>query len=242
MADLIRKNSGPSKPGFGKIIAAILFVTAFFCLVYYLYSHSFLAAVSAFLSVFCGFSILITGRASKKESAEIKRYGEIGERAAGSVLERCLPDGYTVIQNAVIRYGGEKSEIDNIVVGKTGIFIVEVKNNKGIINGNYNWHDWIQDKTDRYDIEHEKTFYSPVKQVGTHIYRLANYLRDNKVFTHVYGAVYFVNRDAKIIINGKPNEIPVFSYRTTKELLDYIRSGEANLTDRTIQKILQLLN
>ena len=172
---------------------------------------------------------------------QIERYGKKGERKAGSVLERRLPKDYRIIRKMKVTYKGETSEIDSVVVGKTGVYIVEVKRMKGRIIGKYEWKDWIQEKTDRYGEEHSKTFYSPVKQVGTHTYRLANFLRDNKIFVHINSAVYFVEPDMKLSLNGEVKDIPVFTYRSTQGLIDYIMSGNSNLSEKTVSDITELL-
>jgi len=246
MADLIQKDQEPSAPApknkGNKIAALIFLVLAVVCgLVYWKTNLTVVLAVGggALLISFINF---IAGINFPTYTPEAKRYGDMGERVTGSILERYLPDGYTVIQNAKIYYDDGVSETDNIIVGRTGVFVVEVKNIKGYITGDYADRDWHQDKTDRYGIEHEKEFYSPVKQIGTHIYRLANFLRDNKIFTHINGAVYFANPATEVELTGEPNNVPVFTHDTTQELLDYIMSGTANLSESKIQKIIQLLS
>ena len=246
MADLIQKNNKPSAPEpnhtGNKIVAFIFLAVAVICGMFYLETHSVVALAIGGFALLISFIAFMTGLTFPSYTPEAKRYGDMGERRAGSVLEQYLPDGYTIIQNAKIHYGDGVSEIDNIIVGRTGVFIVEVKNMKGTIYGNYEDKYWLQDKVDQYDIEHKKEFYSPVKQIGTHIYRLANHLRDNKIFTHINGAVYFANPVTSVYIGGESNDIPIYTYHTTHALLDYIMSGTANLSDSTIQKIVRLFN
>ena len=245
MADLIKKNEKPQKPNNGLITAAvIIFVIAAFFGIAFFATGSAAALLVSMLLLFVG-TVLLVARisgGSYYEKTPGKLYGDMGERKAGFILEKYLPDGYTVIQNAKVTYEGHTSEIDNIVVGKTGVFIVEVKNVKGEITGDYEWHNWLQDKIDKYDIEHKREFYSPVKQVRTHIYRLANYLRDNKIFTHINGAVYFANPLCRVIVEGDDNDIPVFTYRSTQALLNCIMSGNADLSEKTVNKIVYLLS
>lgn len=188
-----------------------------------------------------GLIIAIIVLLSPEKTPETKRYGNIGERKAYEILERSLPEGYIILQNVFVTYGDRTSEIDFVVVGKTGVFVIEVKNMKGKVIGDYSDKNWLHKKIDQYDIEHQDTFYSPVKQIGTHIFRLKNYLRDNKVFTHISGAVYFVNPKSKVSVSGEPNDIPIYTYKSTHAMLNYITSGTANLSDSTIQKIIQLL-
>lgn len=244
MADLIRKNdeNPPEPKGTGKkITAAVLLIIAVFCGIVFFSSHSLAALIIGVISLFGSFVLFAATATFAPYTPEHKAYGDLGERRTGFILEKYLPEGYTVIQNAKVVFDGKKSEIDNIVISKTGVFIIEVKNMKGTVYGDFDERYWVKDKIDRYNYEHEKDFYSPVKQVGTHIYRLANYLRDNKVFTHISGAVYFANPGNEVVLSGEEKDIPVFTYRTTKGLLNYIKSGDANLTEKTIKKITDLL-
>lgn len=247
MAKLIKKENEPNAPepsGGGSPIIGIVFLAfAIACGVGFLMTELF--AALAFGTLFLVISIISFIAALPSENPKFsspgKYYGDMGERRTGQILENCLPEGYTVIQNAVVHFGEGKSEIDNIVIGRTGVFIIEVKNGKGTIKGDYEWKDWIKDKTDRYDIDHRTEFYNPVKQVGTQIYRLANYLRDNRIFTNISGAVYFANPQTRVEISGKSKDIPVFTYRTTQGLIDYIMQGDADLSPKTIQRIIELL-
>lgn len=168
--------------------------------------------------------------------------GISGERIATDVLS-ALPDSYTVFQNVIVPYGEKKSEIDNIVVGKSGVFIIEVKNHNGYIEGNLEDTYWTQHKVGRGGTCYENDMYNPVKQVGTHIYRLANYLRNRGVNTYIEGMVYFVNDACRLSLTGK-STISVFSSyeQEEKNICRHILSGNSNLDDRSVNDICKLLN
>ncbi|MCR5207248.1 MAG: NERD domain-containing protein [Eubacterium sp.] len=242
MADIIQKNGGAHSPGGGSglgagavmIIASVILGIVFFT------NGSFIALAAGALSLIIGIAVLYASAGRLKENAEIKSYGNKGERRAGFILEKYLPDGYTVIQNAVIRYNGETSETDNIVVGRTGVFIIEVKNMKGTVYGDYDEKSWEKVKTDRYNIEHESIFHSPVKQVGTHRYRLAKLLRANGIRCDVECAVYFVNPETVLKISGD-GDVPVLTSGETRELINYITRREAVLDGSTVNRIIDLL-
>ena len=61
-----------------------------------------------------------------RNKREIIASGKQGEESTAYLLNS-LPDGYKLIRNAVISYEGKESEIDNIVVGATGVFVIETK-------------------------------------------------------------------------------------------------------------------
>lgn len=246
MARMIQKKNKtptPPKPSktANKIIAAIFFIGTVFC------AFSFLAGIAytvvPAIVLFIGFIIssLTCITLDEDYKSEIEEVGEQGEQIAGSILEKYLPDNYTVIQNLEIFYNDGTSEIDNIVVGNTGVYIIKVKNIKGELIGNYNEKNWIQYKTDQYGIEHTKELYNPVKQVGTHIYRLKNYLKDNKMVLHINGAVYCVNPETVLSIDEEQNKIPIFTYDSTQEMINYIMNGKEKLSEKTIEKIIELL-
>lgn len=180
---------------------------------------------------------------STDTNTDILVSGINGERTATEILLK-LPDGYTIFQNATIIYEGKTSEIDNIVVGRSGVFIVEVKNHNGNITGDYRDTYWTQYKVGRGGTPYSKEIYSPVKQVGTHIYRLANYLRDNGVNTYIEGIVYFTNKKCVVRITGNSSTIPVYTCFDGDEarLFRRILTGEHILSGKSINHICKLLN
>lgn len=174
-------------------------------------------------------------------TADIRRAGKTGEDMTGRFLAQ-LPDSYTVIMNAVITYDGKQSEIDNIVVGPTGVFVIETKNHNGTITADYNAHDWLQVKVGRGGTTYRKTFYSPVKQVGTHVYRLAHYLRQHRVNTRIEAAVFFANPQARVRLVGEPDGIPVFTADTASRLYHFITDAPQKLSPAMVKHIVKLLD
>ena len=153
-----------------------------------------------------------------------------------------MPKEYCVYENISVTYNGKTSELDNIVVGPTGIFIFEVKNHKGIISGDYDEKDWFQEKMGRYGRIYYEKFYNPVKQVKTHIYRLANYLKENGIHTYIEGIVLFTNEESSVNITGT-GEVPFFSLANDdeKNLLLYIENRPYKMERKQIDKAKNLV-
>ena len=84
---------------------------------------------------------------------------------------------------------------------------------------------------------------NPVKQVGTHIYCLANYLRQNGVNTYIEGMVYFANKSCLVSLTGE-STIAVYASSDNDEywLCRRIQSGDHNLDLRNINRICELIN
>ncbi len=189
-----------------------------------------------------GAYIFLGGNASQYADTDILVSGIHGERNAAKILAT-LPDSYIVFQNVTVTYDNKKSEIDNIVVGKSGVFIIEVKNHNSHIVGDLKDTYWIQQKVGRGGTPYENKLYNPVKQVGTHIYCLANYLRQNGVNIYVEGMVYFVNKACWLSVTGN-SDISVYSSSAGEEnqLCRKILSGNYNLDSGSINYICRLIN
>lgn len=129
----------------------------------------------------------------------IKKSGIKGENRGLKMVNR-ISDDYVVFKNLKVAYEGKESETDLIVIGPKGIFVVEIKNHKGIITGDERYREWIQTKG-----VYKKKFYSPIKQVNTHIYRLSGRLRELGYQNWIIGIVYFVNPN--VIVNVKSYKV-----------------------------------
>ena len=239
MAQIIKnENSSHQKKAFpGYVLVALLLIVTGICLAF----ADML--MGTYVLCICGVIILILGY-TKAPSAKdaIKRAGEAGESATAYLISQ-LPQGYYGFQNLYVTYEGEQSEIDMVVVGKTGVFIIETKHLNGYVVGNYDSHDWILHKKGRQGGEYSKEFYSPVKQVGTHVYRLAKFLRSHGVSVHVDGMVFFTHPNTRISVAGEQGRIPVYAGQPgANSLVRNIMSGTANLTTQQIHSICSLLN
>ncbi len=161
---------------------------------------------------------------------EVIQAGIVGEEHASMVFAG-LPDDYTVYSDLSIEVDGKTSQLDHVVVGPSGIFVIETKNMTGDIQGDFEDQEWKQVKLSRQKVVYERTFYNPVKQVGTHVYRLSQLLKSARIHTWVQGIVYFSHPDVTVqSTNGK---IPVFSMAKDGE--DGIRNFITTFTGRNVE-------
>lgn len=165
-----------------------------------------------------------------------------GESETARIIS-ILPDSYRGYQNLKVKFNGGVSELDMVVVGPTGVFVIETKNMKGYIMGSYNNPQWVQHKVGRGGTPYSKNFYSPVKQVGTHVYRLANFLRGHSCRVYVDAMVYFSNPATTVQLTGVPTTISVFSANANgaQGIYDRILSNDRVLSDDVISRIHALL-
>ncbi len=230
------KEMKPKGKKYGWLAASILF------LILYILNHSPIFAILAFLMLIF---FTASGSASNisRSQRNIENAGIKGENALRRMLCE-LPDSYCGFQNATVTYDGKTSELDIILIGPTGIFVIENKNQNGTITGNIGDQQWTQQKVGRRGGEYFKSFYNPVKQVGTHVYRLANRLRSGGHNVYIHAAVFFSNSAASVHVQGDQSKIPVFSCSDHGEsqLFDYIVNRERVLSSDAVNRIYAFLD
>ena len=221
----------------GMVILILLILTEsvnfFFSIVIFM-SVSLLSLVLLFVGLILD---MFSSKTEKCDYRDVYHYfngkdlaGEQGEDFACSVFAY-LPDTYTIYRNTVLYYEGKKSEIDTIIVGPGGIFVAEVKNFKGELYGDYSDNEWIKVKQS-YNETFQKDVYNPVKQVSTHVFRLARNLRFRGINNYVQSIVYFVNPECILNITGTTDTYVFTRARGDEQrMLDLIIHGNYPLTD-----------
>lgn len=150
--------------------------------------------------------------------------GYKGEALGQKELKKLKRHGYKVFANMKLKHNNDKSEMDFIVIGSNGVFIVEVKNIKGIITGHVADEHLIQIKKTKYNT-YENKFYNPIKQVNTHVYKLSNYLKDNNINHWIEGYVYFPKKHSVIQVK---NNKSIYSKNGNYSLLKHIRDYQSH--------------
>lgn len=177
-----------------------------------------------------------------RENATLQR-GMAVEKSFATLVSQ-LPNNFYGFQNAEISFNGKSSEMDMIVVGPTGIFIIEVKNLSGTILGDANDFEWIQKKASSNGKSNSNVFYNPIKQVGNHVHILASYLRQNGINATVYSMVYFSNPSTVLSISNVTEQVPVYSRMLHQEydILKTISERDEILDTDEINQICNLIN
>jgi hypothetical protein len=173
-----------------------------------------------------------------------KRYGILqagvrGEDTTRKILQK-LPKEFTVLTNPVILNRGITMELDFVVVGKNGVFIVESKNHRGIITGKTSWSSWKQVKHGKNDKVYEKEITNPVKQAYRQSKRMEEVFRDFNIAANVYSILYFVdNRTELKIIDDADMNVAIFN--NEESLLNYIRNtkGRETVSSDELAKIIR---
>jgi hypothetical protein len=137
---------------------------------------------------------------------EERRVGKRGEKIAEEIIRRALHEGDLLFTNVRIEYDGRPAELDNVIVNRYGVFIIEVKNYKGRIVGGEDDYEWHKYKVTRAGNEYEKTVKNPIKQVKRQTYILAHYLEYNGARVWIKGYAMLLNGNSPVeseyMLNG----------------------------------------
>jgi len=138
------------------------------------------------------------------------RKGFIGERKVTKALSATLTSDYSLFDDVMLQ-GMKSSNIDHIVVGPTGIFVIETKNFKGKVS--YHGDDWegVGRK-------------SPSRQARINAMRVRKILTSSDQKSRplwVQGIVVLADSKARVTEKKPPEHVKVFKLN---ELADYIRS------------------
>ncbi len=174
-----------------------------------------------------------------RKNLGILQSGVKGEEITLKILQK-LTKEYTILTNPVILNRGVTMELDFVVIGKNGVFIVESKNYRGIISGKTSKQNWKQIKHGKNDKVYEKEISNPVKQSYRQGRRMAEMFRDFDITADIYPIVYFVDDRSELkILDDAQMNVEIFNKE--KHLLDFIQSadGRHSVSSSELAKIIR---
>ncbi len=161
--------------------------------------------------------------------------GYLGEQIVIESLQN-LPDSYSLINdvNLLNSYGN----IDHVVLGNNGIFIIETKNFQGeIICNEDEWVRHYEEADKDYEIK------SPSKQVKGNALKLKQYIESKNIFGKslriwVEGIVVFTNED--VILHCNNSTVPILK---VSQLCNYILNKESRVkfSSHELEKVTKIL-
>jgi hypothetical protein len=158
--------------------------------------------------------------------------GFLGEMKVSLRLELLSKNDYIVLNDLLLKVGDVTTQIDHVVISKSGIFVIETKNFKGWIHGHENSDYWKQTIFSR-----GFRFKNPIKQNKAHQYAL------RKVLSEFPQIKYFpiVVFSQKAVLKNVTHWSPVIY---SNQLIQTIRSynKDSILSFDQMQSILDQLN
>ena len=187
--------------------------------------------VLAFVFLICFFKF--------RKEYQVLLSGVKGENNTRNILKR-LPKNFTVITNPVIQNRGVTLELDFVVIGKNGVFIIESKNYRGIVCGKTSQQKWKQIKYGKGGNTYEKEVGNPLKQAQRQGRRMSEMFRDFEITADVYSIVYFVDSRTELKIQDDADS-GVVVFNNEKQLLNYIvkTKGRQTVNNTELAKIIR---
>lgn len=143
---------------------------------------------------------------------EAKIKGYIGEWQVNRALQKV--DGYKILNDIMLKTDRGTTQIDHILIGRKGIFVIETKNYNGWIFGDDVTEYWTQ------TIYKKKSkFYNPVWQNRGHLKATQNCL-DEKYKVALHSIVVFTNKSDLVRVSSNTPVIQL------KKLRRYIENYE----------------
>lgn len=133
-----------------------------------------------------------------REQKEIKSAGNKGEAMFSNMIRTILRSDDILLKNICLNADGKETEIDNLIINKNGIFIVEIKNYSGKLYGNADDYEWIKKKISPGGKVFTKKVRNPIRQTKRQIYILSQYLKNKNVRICIKGYTYFINNNSPV--------------------------------------------
>ncbi len=184
-----------------------------------------LIAVCVALAVFPVF--ISNGRSNR---ISVLTAGAAGEEDAKALLSN-LSSEYTVFCNAVIA----GREIDFIVCGPTGVFVIEVKAYSGTLLGDYSDKKWLKRKYSLKGNIYAKCVDNPLNQARCNSTALSRELSRRGERIYVNGIVYLAGGECTAEITGDAPSEKLFSH--CDELLAFITENPHRVSPHTEKNI-----
>jgi len=159
--------------------------------------------------------------------------GLTGERNVVKNISDKLSSDYSIFNDVLLKDGKRSGNVDHIIVGPTGIFVMETKNNKGIVT--YDGYKWGGISG------------NPSQQAVSNMFRIKDILKYCEVFKekapYVNAVILFTNSKIGLKISKDPEWCKVLQIGkpTDSSLSDYIKNEPVRFSDKEITSIEQSL-
>ena len=124
--------------------------------------------------------------------------GRYGEHVITKRIQTVLKEDDFLLTNVNVEYNGRPAELDNLIVNKYGVFIIEAKNFSGTLYGGENDYEWEKIHYSAAGEAYRKTVRNPISQVKREVDILARYLRSYGVSVWVEGYAMIYGADSPV--------------------------------------------
>ena len=179
-------------------------------------------------------AIVLLSKAGFTIESGKRRAGRRGEVIVSNAIRSILSDEDILLTNIEISFKGKTAELDNVIINKYGVFIIEVKNYKGRIYGEENDYEWEKYKDDGYGNVFKKNVKNPIRQIKRQVYILAKYLDYNGEKVWINGYAFLVNGNSPI-----QSKYILSSVKAIERVIH--TTGKNELTKKQVENIAKIL-
>jgi len=189
--------------------------------------------IAAIVVVLLALAYILSGRIGRNDP--VQKAGLDAELVGTRIIKKALHADDTILTNIEISYDGKPSEMDNVIVNKYGVFIIEVKYYKGRLKGREDDYEWDKYNTTEANNTYVKKVKNPIVQVKRQIYILAGFLKEHDLRVWVKGYAFLLENnspvDSEYILNS------------SSAIEKSIHTQDRKLLDRkTVNAIIELLS
>ncbi|WP_404331667.1 NERD domain-containing protein [Mesobacillus maritimus] len=164
--------------------------------------------------------------------------GIAGEKQVARILNTLDTNEYILMNDLYLpKEDGKTTQIDHVLIGPQGIFVIETKNYKGWITGSEHKETWTQTNYKRKD-----KFYNPIWQNSGHIKALRVAIGDNLNDVPIHSIIVF-GRQAELKFTQPFKQATVMNCH---QLLSHIKLEESANTNALTyfnrKKVMHLLS
>ena len=165
-----------------------------------------------------------------------RRVGRLGEQQATHIISSVLREDDRLFTNVQVIYKDKPAELDNVIVNRFGVFIIEVKNYHGSLVGNEDDYEWTKYHTTDAGNTYSKIVKNPIKQVKRQVYVLAKFLE-------YYGTVRVWIEGYALLLHGNSPVESDYILSSIQDIDKAIHTPNRNrLTQKNIEEISKLLS
>jgi hypothetical protein len=128
-----------------------------------------------------------------------KTKGALGEHKVSNKLKRLKKNEYIVLNDILLKINNSTTQIDHIVICKSGIIVIETKTYTGWIHGHEKSEYWTQTI-----FKNKNKFKNPIKQNWIHVYALKKILKEYNEIKYFPIVVFAGNGELKNITSELP--------------------------------------
>ena len=193
-----------------------------------------LVIVLAFMALACWLVIFVPDQITKRLDKQIEshRLGEEGEERTVQLIVQALDGNWSLFRNVSLP-GRNKGDLDIVLVGPPGVWVLEVKN----LNGEY------RNIGENWEYRHGKNWKAaaanPSRQAFNNALRLKNFLLADNIKEYVNAAVVWANEESPVFVENPSVAVWLYN-RLPDELGNIWQSEKLTISERA--KIAEKLN